>query len=73
MLHDDLQEARIEAVLDFLKAPSQLSDKDLAGKVPDVMGFCTRVTFAACTIFTKIYLFEIRGKYQACFPAGEDL
>lgn len=28
-----VQEARIQRVLDFLKAPSQLSDKDLAAKV----------------------------------------
>lgn len=68
-----VQEARIEAVLDFLKAPSQLSDKDLAGKVLDVMGFCTHVTFAAWTSFHQNYLFEIRSKYQACFHAAEGL
>ena len=28
-----VQDARIDKVLDFLKAPSQLSDKDLAAKV----------------------------------------
>ena len=32
-----LQDARIEKVLEFLKAPSQLSDKDLAAKVGAVV------------------------------------
>ena len=32
-----VQDSRIQRVLEFLKAPSQLSDKDLAAKVP----FCT--------------------------------
>lgn len=29
-----MQDARIQRVLEFLKAPAQLSDKDLAAKVP---------------------------------------